>query len=304
MSGGRDEGRVVGAGAAVVTAAVTLALWVWLGWAMAGDDPSTVAGAASAVVFVGLPFAAAAAAVAWHVARAAHGPDVPARLLALTTAGRHGRREEWGAAMRAELASIPDARERRGFALGCALTALRTGWGRAPWLVATVCFVGFAAITFAESRIMLAGDQVGILAGALMSVPLFFAIALVAARAVRSFRAGLESGVLALLAAVAGVLVVAAPEAITWYHEAGVWIIDGDFPKGGIAGPGEAVRDALGGVTFFYLLFNAPWPVIGAALGAWRRRRPEADAPPAVAPAGSPGSARSPLPSQRGTGLS
>jgi hypothetical protein len=33
------------------------------------------------------------------------------------------------------------------------------------------------------------------------------------------------------------------------------------------------VSDALGGLTFYYLLCTVPWPVIGAALGTWRRGR-------------------------------
>jgi hypothetical protein len=82
-----------------------------------------------------------------------------------------------------------------------------------------------------------------------------------------------------LVAGLAGVLVVAGPEAVTWYHEAGVFILDGDVPPGGISGPGEAVGDALTSVTFFYLLFSSAWPVIGAGLGAWRRRQPRPAAP-------------------------
>ncbi|MQA79538.1 MAG: hypothetical protein GEV10_13855 [Streptosporangiales bacterium] len=296
MSAGQDGRYAGGARAAAVTAAVTLGLWVWLAWAMveAGTGPPTVQAVAWAVVVLGLPFAIAAAAVAWHVARAARGPDAAARLLALATAGRHGRGDEWGAAMRAELASITDPAERRQFALGFALTALRTDWGRMPRLVATVSFLGFAALTFAASRIMLAGDRGGILVGALVPGLVLLAVGLVAARSGRSFRAGLESGVVGLLAALAGVLVAAVPEAVTWYHEAGAWILDGDAPMHGIAGPGEAVRNALSGLSFFYLLVSAPWPVIGAALGAWRRRRPEVAAPPADAPAGSTGSAQTP----------
>jgi hypothetical protein len=276
VSAGSHERRTVGARAAAVTAAIMLGLWVLLGWARLEpvDDETTAEVVIQTTVFVGLPFVVAAAMIAWHVARAARGSDVPARLLALATAGRPGSRDEWGAAMRAELASIADPRERRRFALGCALTALHIGWRRVPWLVALGSFLVFAAVTLAGSRIMLAGDRIGILAGFLLPGLCFLVVGVVAARSGRSFRAGLESGVVGLLAALAGVLVVAAPEAVTWYREAGIWIIDGDAPVRGIAGPGEAVRDALSGVTFFYLLFGAPWPVIGAALGAWRRSRP------------------------------
>ena len=262
-----------GGQAATVTAVVVLGLWVWLGWAMAaaGDGPVTVAQVGWAVVLVGMPYVVAAAALAWHVVRAARGRDTAARLLTLTTAGRRGPRDEWGAAMRTELDSVTDPGERRRFAFGCAVTALRIGWGRVPWLVAVGSFTGFAAITFAASRIMLAGERTGILAGVLGPGLVFFAVALVAARSGRSFRAGLESGMVGVFAALAGGLVVAAFEAVVWYRVAGVWITDGDSPAHGIAGPGAAVSDALSGMTFFYLLFTVPWPVIGAALGAWRR---------------------------------
>ena len=150
MSGAAaDERRAVGVRAAVITATATLGLWAWLGWAYTGpaSDETTLAVVAETVVFLGLPFVVAAAAMAWHTARAAHGPDVAGRMLALATAGRHGTNAEWSVAMRAELASITNPRERRRFAVGCALTALRTGWGRVPLLVAAGFFVVSCVIT-------------------------------------------------------------------------------------------------------------------------------------------------------------
>jgi hypothetical protein len=253
--------------------------WVWLGWIWAepADGQTTLGLAAGTVGYVGTPFVLAAAAVGWHVGRIARAPDPASRLLALTTAGRHGRPAEWGAAMRAEVAGLTDPRERRRFALGCTLAAVRTGWGRTPWVVGAALLVGSAAVTFAASRTMLAGGQGGILTGVLLPVPVLFGAGLLAARAGRSFRAGLETGLVALLAVLVGVLVVVLPEAVTWYYDAGMYIVDGDRPPGGILGQGDAMRDALRLVTFFYLLFNAPWPVIGAAVGAWRRSVPDAD---------------------------
>jgi hypothetical protein len=271
-SGGRREAPAPAITA--ITAIVVLGLWVWVGWAMAaGDGSATLAEVGWTVGLVGLPYTAAAAVLASHLVRAARGRDVPARLLSLTTAGRRGPRDEWGAAMRAELDSVADPKERRRFAAGCALTALRVGWGRAPWLVAAAAFGCFAAATFAGSRVMLAGDRTGILVGVLGPGLVFLAVALVAARSGRSFRAGLETGLAGFFAALAGILAVAAFEAVVWYREAGVWLIDGDTPAGGIAGPGAAVWDAVGGVTFFYLLFNIPWPVLGAALGSLSAKR-------------------------------
>ncbi|MEV0289535.1 MULTISPECIES: hypothetical protein [unclassified Kribbella] len=207
----------------------------------------------------------AAAVVVHQVARVAHGIDLPARLLALATAGQRGQQAQWGTAMRAELACIDDPRERRRFAVSCALTAVRLD--RRALLVATASFVAFGITTLVASRVMLAGDRTGVLA-VLFGVPqlLFFGIALTAARVTRSFRTGLEYGVSALLASLAGVLVIAVPESLRWYHEAGVWILDGDSPVGGIPGSTAAMQDALQGLTFFYLLFTAPWPLLGAGL--------------------------------------
>lgn len=213
-----------------------------------------------------LPWLLAATAVIYHAARVARGTDLSARLLSLATAGQRGRRAQWGAAMRAELACIDDPGERRRFAFSCAFTAVRSGWGRGTMLVAAASFLVFGGTSLVASRVMLAGDRTGLLA-VLIGVPqlLFFAIALAAARATRSFRIGLEYGVSALLASLAGILGVAVPESVRWYHEAGVWMIDGDSPASAIPGPATAIQDAVGGLTFFYLLFTTPWPLMGAA---------------------------------------
>ncbi len=213
-----------------------------------------------------LPWLLATTAVIYHAIRVARGTDLPARLLSLATAGQRGRWAQWGTAMRAELECIDDPGERRRFAFSCALTAVRSGWGRGAMLVATASFLAFGVTSLVASRVMLAGDRTGLLA-VLIGVPqvLFFGISLAAARATRSFRTGLEYGVSALLASLAGILVVAVPESVRWYHEAGVWMIDGDSPAYGIAGPATAIEDAVGGLTFFYLLFTTPWPLMGAA---------------------------------------
>ena len=50
--------------------------------------------------------------------------DAPARLLAIATATLPTERRDWGAAMTAELAQVPDRRARWRFAAGCARTAV------------------------------------------------------------------------------------------------------------------------------------------------------------------------------------
>jgi hypothetical protein len=212
----------------------------------------------------------AAWAIAYHSARAATGPDLPARLTSWSTAGRRGSSADWGAAMRAELASIDDPKERRRFALGCAWVAVRTGWGRGPLLVGAASAILFAVITLGASRMMLAGDRTGLLAVVLVGGPqlLFGGVALTAAHLAHSFRTGLEYGAAVLLASLLGILSVAVPESIRWYDEAGTWLLDGDSPASGIPNAEAAVRDALGGLTFFFLLFTTPWPVLGAYLGS------------------------------------
>jgi hypothetical protein len=75
-----------------------------------------------------------------------------------------------------------------------------------------------------------------------------------------------------LLASLLGILAVAIPESIRWYDEAGVWLLDGDYPASGIPNAQAAVQDALGGLTFFFLLFTTPWPVLGAYLGSHLRQ--------------------------------
>jgi hypothetical protein len=192
--------------------------------------------------------------------------------------GRRGLREprdEWGVAMRAELASIDDPRERRRFALGCTVTALRVGAGRGPWLIAVGTGLLFAICTFAASRGTLPGGTVGTIGFTLASPPLMlFAVTFLTALTTRSFRTGLASGVLALLAGLVCMLAVAMAEAAHLHGVAGNYLTYGNFPREGIdrfdAGPAFVVG---------YLLIWLPWPVLGAAAGSWRRGRTPDKAP-------------------------
>jgi hypothetical protein len=227
----------------------------------------------------GWPHALAAATAIIATARAASGADWPARLLALVTSGRRGHRDEWGAAMRAELASITGSqRERLRFAVSCAPTALRRGWGGSPWVVAVACGTLFAALTVATSRLSLHGNRSGSLFGILFGPPqlALLLVGFVAAWKGRSMRNGLEHAVPALIAILVGVLATAIPEGALWAREAGAFILDGDYPPTPLT-PAEGARDALQATLTWGLLLWLPWPVLGAAAGV--RLRAAAAAP-------------------------
>src|SRR5215468_6993751 len=97
--------------------AVVLGIWALIAWTLTDEQPS-VGAFASVLGVLGIWYALAAAAIAYHATRVARGPDLPARLAAFATSGRRRTTADWGAAMRAELASIDDPRDRRTFAIG------------------------------------------------------------------------------------------------------------------------------------------------------------------------------------------
>jgi hypothetical protein len=267
-----SRGTLAGFGSAalVVTAIV-------VGWAasMADSDPGVQVGdVAGLVVLIALPPAVAVGLLVRRFVGAAVGHDVPERLLTVATAGLRGSRATWGAAMRAELTAIDAHDERRRFAVGCALTALRTGWNRSALLVAVTAGGGLAAITLVTSRMSLAGDRTGSLLGVLTAVtPLvLLAVAGGAAFVGVSFRTGLEYGFLALLVALAGITAVAMPEGARWAEVGGVYLLDGDAPAAPLSARAGAI-DALQSTLVFGPIVWLAWPVIGAALGASLRRR-------------------------------
>jgi hypothetical protein len=157
--------------------------------------------------------------------------------------------------------------------VGRAWTVLRTGWSRTGVFVAVFVGAGLAATTLVSSRASLTGDRAG---------PLFFVIVVVTpvvllavtcgigyARA--SFWSGVGVGVLAVLAALAGIVVVAITEGARWAETAGVFILDGDAPVVSPT-PRAGALDALQSTLIFGPITWLPWPVIGAALGAAVRR--------------------------------
>jgi hypothetical protein len=273
----------------VAAAAALVALGAWVlviraGLVVANDSAIPPTEVLVGAFIFGWPHALAAATAVIATARTAVGADAPARLLALATGGRRGHRDEWGAAMRAELASITASpRERLRFAAGCAPTALRRGWGWSPWIVAVACGTLFAALTIATSRASLHGNRSGSLLGILFGPPqiALLLVGFVAAWKGCSMRHGLEHAVPALIAILVGVLATAIPEGALWAREAGVFLLDGDYPSTPLT-PGEGARDALQATLTWGLLLWLPWPVLGAAAGA--RLRPVAAPFPNPAP--------------------
>jgi hypothetical protein len=265
--------RTAWAAAAGIMAAVAILLWAAMNRYPVGDD--RLQQLVATTLLLGTPLALAGAVLARRLARSARGRDVPERLVGVATAGLRGPREEWGTAMRAELASVEDPHERRRFAIGCAVAALKAGIGPAPWLVAVGVGVVFAVGTLVASRISLAGDRAGIL-GYLFPGPMLalFAVTVATAFISRSFRTGLVTGVLALLSGLIGVLAMTMAEAARWYAVAGVYVLDGDAPKSGLALTRlDAILDPLAPQFLIaFLLFWTPWPVLGAAIGACLRK--------------------------------
>ena len=78
-----------------------------------------------AALVVGTPMAIAAALIVHRFRAGPVGRDWPERILDDSTAGLSDSGADWGAAMRAELASISGRPARRRFAIGCAISAFR-----------------------------------------------------------------------------------------------------------------------------------------------------------------------------------
>ena len=210
------------------------------------------------------------------------GRDVAGRLLgAAATLGERtpsdGEPAEWGAALRAELASITVPRERRRFAVGAAVALLGRPNSRRSFVVGAAVAVTFGAVVLGVSRAGLGDDGLGSVTMLLPPV-LLFAIAYLGARSTRSVRFGLETGVVAALTILVAVAVVYGVEAAHWYRLApDVSVLDGDHVDFGSTR--AAVLDAMHPVILLvHLVFWSPWPVLGAWAGREHRGPPPTDA--------------------------
>lgn len=247
--------------------------WIW--WRSLasprapGEDPAEYAGGLIAnFVTVGAAFALAAAVVAWWIARKAVGRDGAERLLALETSSLNGERDRWGTAMRAELAGIDDPVERGRFGRSAAAAALRRGTGMWPVVIAAVAGVAAAVVVFSASRISF--DRVqgrGIIGEPIMGlVPLIIVVSVIAGTLIGgSFRAGLETALLAWLAVYVCSVAVEIPQAVAWFDDDGVLLLDGE----GAANHGvDALAAALQPLTHSAFVFVAVSQLVVAVLAA------------------------------------
>jgi hypothetical protein len=178
-----------------------------------------------------------------------------------------GAEAGWGAALRAELASITVPRERRRFALGAAVALLGRPQSRRSLLLAAGVAVAFGAGLLGLSRAGLGDDGLG---SVTMLVPpvMLFAVGYLCARSTRSPRFGLETAILAAVTTLVAVAVVYGIEAAHWYDLAPqVSVLDGEQVS--FDSTRAAVLDAVHPVILLvHLVFWSPWPILGALTGA------------------------------------
>jgi hypothetical protein len=239
--------------------------------------------APGAVIVLAVPVAVVGSILTRRRPTGHEGQDVAERLLAAaaTLTGERpssdGEQVDWGAAVRAELATITVPRERRRFALGAAVALLGRPHSRRSFFLAAAVAVAFGAGVAGVSRAGLGDDGLGSVTMLLPPV-LLFAVGYLCARSTRSLRFGLETGVVAALTTLVAVAVVYGVEAAHWYHIApDVSVLDGDHVD--FDSTRAAVLDAAHPIILLvHLVFWSPWPVLGAWTGREHRGPPPADA--------------------------
>jgi hypothetical protein len=233
--------------------------------------------APGAVLVLAVPVAVVGSILTRRRPRGREGRDVAERLVAAAAtltgerASPDGDPVDWGAALRAELATITVPRERRRFAVGAAVALLGRPHSRASLGVAAAVAVAFGAGVLGVSRAGLGDDGLGSVT-LLLPPALLFAIALLCARSTRSLRFGLETGILAACLTLVAVAVVYGVEAAHWYQVAPeVSVLDGehvavDSTRAAVLGAAHPV------ILLVHLVFWSPWPVLGAWAGRQHRR--------------------------------
>ena len=127
-----------------------------------------------------------------------------------------------------------------------------------------------ATISLTASRLQLTDGGPGLLGLTVPVTALVLLIAtLVSAVLARSFRVGLETGFIALTASFAAVFTVLAIEGIAWMDRRGVFLLDGDPPRGVVETPDVIFNFFFTGMWLGHALIWVPSVLVGAVLGAW-----------------------------------
>jgi hypothetical protein len=176
-----------------------------------------------AVLVLAVPVAVAGSVLTRRRPKGHQDHDIAEQLVAAAVAfagertSADGEQVDWGAALRAELATITVPRERRRFAVGAAVALLGRPHSRRSVVVAAGVAVAVGAGVLGVSRAGLGDDGLGSVTILLPPV-LLFAIGYQCARSTRSLRFGLETGILATVTTLVAVAVVYGVEAAHWYH--------------------------------------------------------------------------------------
>jgi hypothetical protein len=260
-----------------------LAAWIVGALAVAVVLPMLASSVGGVALLLAVPVAVVASILTRRRPTGHEDRDVAERLVSAAAAVTGERTSpddaavDWGAALRAELASITVPRERRRFALGAAVALLGRPHRLRSLLLAAGVAVAFGAGLLGVSRATLGDDGLGSVTMLLPPV-LLFSIGYLCVRSTRSLRFGLETAILAALTTLVAVAVVYGVEAAHWYDIApDVSVLDGghvDFDS-----TRAAVLDAVHPIILLvHLVFWSPWPVLGAMAGARARRADTADA--------------------------
>jgi hypothetical protein len=253
--------------------ATRFAAWIVGALIVALTLSMAVAFVGGAAVVLAVPVAVVGSILTWRRPAGGSDWDVADRVVAIaaTFSGEPASPDDaqatWGAALRAELATITVPRERRRFAIGAAVALLGRPQSLRSALLAAGIAVAFGAGLLGVSRAGLGDNGLGSVT--MFSPPvMLFVIAYLCARSAGSLRFGLETGVAAALTTLVAVAVVYGIEAAHWYEIApDVSVLDGDHVD--FDSTRAAVLDAVHPIILLvHLVFWSAWPVLGAAAGA------------------------------------
>jgi len=205
--------------------------------------------------------------LAWRAwARTGSDADAPERLVAAAARALGRDRDEWGQAMRAELAGVDGKGPRWRFAIGCVwATVVAPSRGR---LVVVACGISAAVLMgvglIAYSRWSVVNSPSAGIVPYLILGPaaIAFVFSLVAASRARAFVAGLVTAIIGAVAGLPAMALAAVPETLHWYAVDTRALFDGE---GGL--PLGSQPDMLPGFLVVVVCFWLCFGVIGAAVG-------------------------------------